>query len=279
MQLREHQSDCRDVIITNNFSRGKVILPTGTGKTFIEATILCDEIENNQKNGYGGLHVICCPRILLSLQLLRDIGTRASERNIQAFYMNINSGEFNSTELEQIVSEFGLQAFEVCSTTNFVEIKDKVAKAKELNIPVILVSTYHSANQIQKAGLEISTWINDEAHYLVSSGNFGEIPNYTASKMFFFTATEKLTDDEENGKGMQNAELFGDMLFTKSPKEMIDKGEMVKPAIHLVGCVGQDCSTDLSQDYKAQAAAVFDVFDFHKKAMLELLFCPGTNWC
>lgn len=276
MKLREHQSECRDVIITNNYSRGKVILPTGTGKTFIEATLICDEIENNQKNGYGGVHVICTPRILLSLQILQEVGKIASERNIQAYYMNVNSGEFRSDELAKIIAGFGLQAFEVCSTTNFFEIKEKTERAKELNIPVIIVSTYHSAGQIQKSTTEIGMWINDEAHYLVSSGFFGEIPNYTSKKMFFFTATPKLTDDEENGKGMQNVELFGNQLFFKSPKEMVDKGEMVKPRIHLVGCVGQDCSTDLSQDYKAQALAVFDVFNFHKRVVREHSISPES---
>ena len=276
MKLREHQSDCRDYIMTNNFSRGKIILPTGTGKTFIEATLICDEIEKNQKEGkYGGVHVICCPRILLSLQLLQEVGTIASERNLQIYYMNVNSGEFASDELEQVVASFGLQVYEVCSTTSFTEIKEKAEQAKSMNMPIIIVSTYHSAYQIQMAGLEVGTWINDEAHYLVSNGDFGQIPKYSCNKMFFCTATPKLTDDEENGKGMQNVELFGEQLFFKSPKEMVDKGEMVKPAIHLVGVLGQDCSTDLSKDYGSQAASVFDVFNFHRKAIREHSSIPG----
>ena len=276
MELREHQSQCCEKIETNNFSRGKIILPTGTGKTFIEATLICNEIEKNQKNGiYGGIHVVCCPRILLSLQLLKEIGEKASKRNLQVYYMNVNSGEFNSSELEEIVRSFGLQAYEIRSTTSFSEIKEKAAEIKAMNMPMIIVSTYHSAYQIQMAGLEVGTWINDEAHYLVSNGDFGQIPKYTCNKMFFCTATPKLTDDEENGKGMQNVELFGEQLFFKSPKEMVDKGEMVKPAIHLVGVVGQDCSTDLSQDYGSQAASVFDVFNYHRKAIREHSSVPG----
>lgn len=276
MILRKHQKDCVETIETNSFLRGKIILPTGTGKTFVEATLICDDISQRIERGeYGGVHVICCPRILLSLQHIKEIGKFTSQRNIQAYFMNVNSGEFRSEELDKIVASYGLQALGVCSTTSFIEIQEKIARARNLNLPVILVSTYHSANQIQKAGIEVNIWINDEAHYLVSNGEFAEIPYYKSQKMFFFTATPKVTDDEENGKGMQNETLFGTEIFLRTPRQMVDAGEMVKPAIHLVGLVGQDCSTDLSRDFKSQAAAVIDVFAFHKKAVQSHSKAPG----
>ena len=275
MMLRKHQSECVETIQSNSFLRGKIILPTGTGKTYVEATLICNDIAYKMSKGeYGGVHVVCNPRILLSLQHIKEIGKFTAQRNLQVYFINVNSGEFRAEELDKIVASYGLQALGVCSTTSFFEIQEKVARAKNLNIPIIMVSTYHSANQIQKAGIEISTWTNDEAHYLVSNGEFSEIPHYASSKMFFFTATPKVTDDEENGKGMQNETLFGKELFLRTPRQMVDAGEMVKPALHLVGLVGQDCSTDLSKDFKAQAAAVIDVFNFHKKAVRDHSISP-----
>ena len=49
--------------------RGRVVMPTGSGKTFTEALITDWQIKNNQKNG---IHLVLAPRIMLGNQLLKE---------------------------------------------------------------------------------------------------------------------------------------------------------------------------------------------------------------
>jgi superfamily II DNA or RNA helicase len=270
--LRKHQVEACDTIFP--CSKGIIVLPTGTGKNYIQVETVLRKIKEKQSRGeYGGIYTVCTPRILLTLQNLAIYAKYLSAHSIQAYYINVNSGEFPSAALEAEVAKCGLQAYEVISTTNFIEIKQKCQLAFAKGIPVVIGSTYHSAEQIQKAQVEVSCWLNDEAQYLVSN-NFNEITLYNSKEMYFFTATPKVTDDEEGGKGMNNENSFGKVVFRKTPKEMIEAGEIVKPAIHLIGVKGSDCFTDLSYDYKSQWNAIQSAFFEHRKAIKAHSVCP-----
>jgi superfamily II DNA or RNA helicase len=60
-----HQLEVLEVLKKN--TKGKIILPTGTGKTLIQALDLANRIR--EKNEFG-IYVVVAPRILLSFQLL-----------------------------------------------------------------------------------------------------------------------------------------------------------------------------------------------------------------
>ena len=62
-----HQIEVLDVLKNNTI--GKVILPTGTGKTWIQALDLANRITD--KNEFG-VYVVTSPRIMLSYQLLSE---------------------------------------------------------------------------------------------------------------------------------------------------------------------------------------------------------------
>ena len=74
--LYDHQKLALNAIMRENI--GKIILPTGTGKTFIQAaTIAMNILENPMDNSWPysctNVHIVQVPRILLSYQILNEV--------------------------------------------------------------------------------------------------------------------------------------------------------------------------------------------------------------
>jgi superfamily II DNA or RNA helicase len=69
---------------TNNHNKGIVVMPTGTGKTFVQASIIAEDIKNNP--GFR-MYVVNAPRIMLSYQLLEEVFKFNIDNNIDARYM------------------------------------------------------------------------------------------------------------------------------------------------------------------------------------------------
>ncbi|TXG85756.1 MAG: DEAD/DEAH box helicase [Spirochaetes bacterium] len=63
--LRQHQIEALEAI--NNINEGIIHLPTGTGKTFIQANAIVNNLESNK------VFVILSPRILLTNQLYSEV--------------------------------------------------------------------------------------------------------------------------------------------------------------------------------------------------------------
>lgn len=237
--LRLHQEEAVQAIL--KAKKGKVVLPTGTGKTVVEAEVILRTIVKKAKSGDAGVFVIFAPRIILTFQLLREIGQHLAFNGIDPIYLNVNTGEFNNEELTKLMFQMGLQPEKITSTTSAAEIARKMTQAQQLKRPLIIASTYHSAYQIDNAqslcDIDIETFTYDESQYCVERGDFSETPKYRGNQKYFYTATPKDTNASD-GIGMNNEELFGKVLYRKSPREMIEAGEMVGPAIHLVGVRG-----------------------------------------
>lgn len=274
---RKHQKDANRVIdqvikyhISDNNYKGKVILPTGTGKTLIEADTICSAIRNNIKNGiFAGIHVISFPRIILTFQQLQEISIFiALEKDIPCCnFINVNSGYFDSCSQEKQLFKLGYEnPSNILSTTNSDSIAMEIIKSKNDNSPLIIFCTYHSADKVnlasKKTKIKITTWINDECQYLVTNGKHNQITNYSCQYMFNFTAIEKFTDSF-SGLGMNNIDRFGKLLFTEKPKTLIDRGEMASVAIHFVGTT-QNIDEN---DYESTAKIVISSFEEHKKVI------------
>lgn len=274
--LREHQEAAMaklKKVIASNVRRGKFILPTGTGKTRIEA----ETIKHlDSLNDTPGIYVVLAPRILLTYQLLDAIGKIVAADGMKADFLNVNSGEFDTERLEKSLSKIGINIREVASTTSVEEIGNKILRAKAENKTLLIFSTYHSVGRVNEAVQQtnsvVDAYIYDEAQYCVTNGDFKEVPNFDSNYKFFFTATEKYTDDPLFGVGMNNESIFGKVLYTEKPKTLIGRGEMVSVAIHLVGS-----REHIDEDnYESKARVVTEAFEKHREILKQYAANPDA---
>jgi predicted helicase len=236
--LYDYQKEVIDIISKRN--KGIIIMPTGTGKTFVQAAILAKTIIEN-KNKFG-IYIINAPRIMLSYQLLKEVYSFLTSNkfglNIDARYMCVHSGTgVDINDYEDIRQDSNVNFAEIKATTSTFGIKEMMETAKKENLPLILFSTYHSSTKIEDArqGIidSINLVLNDEAHYLVSNQFYENLNKIKSKKQFFFTATSKITE-ADNGQGMNNINQYGEILYKMIPREAIDRGKMLRPRLHLV---------------------------------------------
>jgi len=261
--LREHQAEAVAAIFKDDNHKGMVILPTGTGKTLIEADIIRKTILDCQKEGIIPVIKVNSSRILLCFQLFEEVFTYLNSHGIEARYINFNSGNADEKYYAIALRKAGGVFREITSTTSAKGAKEAHKKAQRENIPLIVFSTYHSSDRFADSNIVPDLTIHDEAHNLVSP-EFSKVANLPSKSDYYFTATMKVTDSD-SGKGMNNAEIFDDMIYSKSAKEMIDKGEMVQPRIHIVKA--SDISkVDIEKtdtDYETMFRSVISAFKSH----------------
>jgi len=215
-------------------TNGIFCMPTGTGKTFCQASIIADDILTNKNK----IYVVNAPRILLSYQLLKEVYKFLISLNIDARYMFVHSGgTLDEKDLEKIRINSDIPYSQITSGTSIDSIVDIIEKSKEQNLPLILFSTYNSVDRIETARIktnsEIEMMLNDEAHYLVREDFNNILHTITRNKTFSFTAT-MINTPSNKGNGMNNAELFGEVLYYMTPRQAIDGGKMVRPRIHIL---------------------------------------------
>jgi len=261
--LRQHQLEAVEACM--KATKGQINCPTGTGKTVIEEEIVKRNILDKRSKGeYEGVYVIVSPRILLSYQHLANFNKELLSEDLDFISLNVNSGKFTGTDLELLKASLGLQAYEIVSTTNPKDIMGKYQWCFNQSKPLIISATYDSVWAVEQSKIPVTVYLFDEAHYMVdTNGAFNAATKYPAEKMYFFTATPKLTDSDK-GMGQNNKELFGDVISTKSPKEMIEAGEMVKPRLHLILCGDNFSNGDYSYDHKSTATLIIKAFERHK---------------
>lgn len=91
--LYDYQSEA--VTATDKNKKGIVCMPTGTGKTFVQAAVIAKQILKTK--GKFGVYVINAPRIMLSYQLLKEVYSFLMYAGIDARYMSVHSGGSNSS--------------------------------------------------------------------------------------------------------------------------------------------------------------------------------------
>jgi superfamily II DNA or RNA helicase len=221
--LRQHQLEA--VFVMSEIPKGIINLPTGTGKSLIQAEAIVSAIALAEK---PGVYVIASPRILLSNQLLESVRDRLIERGIDCQYLCVRSGmapEFGESET--------LLYRELKATTSSKVIKETYDKAQREGVPLIISAVYESVMRIDNADIPIDALHCDEAHFLVRP-EFTWIPvRFAAKAMYFYTATLRVTKSDE-GLGMNNEDRFGPVLYQRAPLDMVTAGEIVKPRMHIV---------------------------------------------
>lgn len=273
MKLRQYQIDAKAKVLATEL--GQVILPTGTGKSIIQGVV----IEELMKNlGEFGIFVILTPRILLTNQLMRNVGDHLIKSGVQIRTLTIHSGasatfvdEDSDDEERYIAANLGM-----VRTTSYQDVIAAFVDANEVKRPLLVCCTYDSVPTLTAALRESDCFANqvlcDEAHYIVEKGyhkNISGLKEYTA-RMHFFTATQRTTVGAD-GNGMNNEKFYGKVEYRATPREMIDQGYMVRPRIHYE---------------KARAGApwsemVKDAFELHQSQVgynaKMLVCCNGTK--
>jgi superfamily II DNA or RNA helicase len=205
IQLRPHQY--RGDAAMQKYDKGQIIYPTGGGKTLnmIVDALRQFSIKNPQTI------VVVAPRILLTEQLSAEF----LDYNIDAKVMHVHSGE---------TTHF--------ITTKIPEIKKHYYSCKNLGIHQIIFTTYNSLSRLVDAEIEVDTIYFDEAHNSVKRNFFSATEYYSASarRCYFFTATRK-TSFSITKPGMNDFEVYGDIICRVSAPELIEGGYIVSPKI------------------------------------------------
>lgn len=225
---------------TDKHNKGIVCMPTGTGKTFVQAAVIAKEIQKN--NGKFGVYVINSPRIMLSYQLLKEVYSFLMYAGIDARYMSVHSGgkvdlqDLESIRLDANLNEgVNIKFAEIENGTSPYLIREFTQKAKNGDIPLIILSTYNSSERINDAipDEKIKIVMNDESQYLIQEQFHDIIHTLNFNRCYFFTATTIHTPSDK-GRGMNNKEYYGDVIYLMTPREAIDMGKMVRPRLHFV---------------------------------------------
>ena len=223
VQFYQHQTEAFDSItsaISKNKKsiKGRVIIPTGGGKTMIEASIIDWQRKHNRKNR---IHLILAPRIVLVNQLIEEY--RKTSGYTAYRVIAFHSGAYEPDHEEIIWKEN--------NTTQISDVHESLENAKKGKQHLVVFSTYHSMFKL--SGIEFDTIIADESQYLVSE-NFGDAWKALAGRVkLCFTATEKHTASD-NGRGLNNFSLFGNRLFEVSASTLIERGIIVSPRLHVM---------------------------------------------
>lgn len=263
--------------------KGIICQPTGAGKTDIEIWSILEEIKSRN---YGFcVCVLIGPKIILMQQHRKDVSNSLIPQmsgNGEIKFLAVHSGSEDSTEFDEECSEYGLAELGLENTTSSNVIIKEIQSAQQFNYPIILLSTYHSANRIitALAELELKAAIvnHDEAHHLggeESNGQFSSLPQefeQVCEKQFFFTATPVRTKSK-NGTGMDNAK-FGGLIedaYYKPANAIID-GYILRPRVMLISVDGEKPKADkntnefLDDKNLADISALIDGFDALRKS-------------
>jgi superfamily II DNA or RNA helicase len=250
---------------------GQITIPTGTGKTRIQVDVHISDMIEKTKNGQTGVYVIGAHRLALCSQLLYDIVEVAIPCGLQFDVLQVNSNSFTNDAIRTQLRKEGkiddnLRSFndlisKGANTTRQDDVLDFVNKAKANNRHVIIVATYHSINKLAILP-EIDICTYDEAHITLGENFTDNISQVQPiiKKNFFFTATRKVVG---TFSGMNDTEKFGEVLYSLSPRTMIEAGEIVPPRLHSIR-ISEDAEDGDYDNNKMLIKTISESFAQHK---------------
>ena len=272
---RPHQQRMLDAMASN--LKGKVICPTGGGKTFTMITDcrrFIDTTFNNRLRESVPVILQVAPQLMLSQQLFSEFDTHLSD--VQFLHRQVSSEGVTFTRSKKMLR--GVK--QLSSTTSPAEIRKTYELAQKLGQPLILFTTYASLERVVESEIPIAAAYFDEAHNCVSSEAFTSVEAISAQAQhsYFFTATPKLSTSPD-GPGMQNKRVYGKEIAKVTFGELLDMGVIVKPRLHLQRT---ELSTDDVYASSAHMKAIVECVDWHEETYSEfnhkLLFCmDGTQ--
>lgn len=219
LSLYQHVKQAITSICDYQFDRGRCVVPTGGGKTAIEAYSLLLKGLTDEFN----IHLVMAPRIVLLNQLIKEY-----RKYIGQDYLAMC---FHSGKLEKDYTEV---KWEETATTSIDIINSQIVRAKSMNKNLVIFSTYHSAWKL--VDFNFGMVIADESQYCVSENYFETIINLKAKFKLFCTATEKHVETTDLGRGLNNETVFGPIIpgASVSAAELINQGIIVPPRLHIM---------------------------------------------
>lgn len=223
-----YQQDAFDSIVNNVTSdpsnaRGRIVIPTGGGKTMVQARALLWMFENINPTG---IYLVMVPRIMLGNQLIKEYKEFLGAKSFRA--IAFHSGEHQAEDGEPWKEEATLSTSKVLETHQ---------NAQKIGQPLVVFSTYHSCNKL--VGIDFDGNINDEAQYIVAEHFNNSFRSLTLPIAISFTATEKHTASD-NGLGMNNEQVFGPRWYEISSTELIKGGYIVPPRLHVMEATAEE---------------------------------------
>ena len=206
--LRPHQQRALDALQTNAI--GQCIFPTGGGKTLVGIM----DAQRRFSINVPRTIVVVAPRILLAEQLSSEYLEHITNANV----MHVHSGE---------TKHF--------STTKSDRIKLFVDMCQTVREHVLIFTTYHSLHRVMESGIDVDTIYFDEAHNSVQRNFFPATEYFSkkADRCYYFTATRK-TSVTINKPGMNDHEVYGDIICRVSAPELVDGGYILPPKVKVI---------------------------------------------
>ena len=195
------------------YDKGQLIFPTGAGKTL---TAIMDAKRVFETADSHKTIVIVAPRILLAEQLCSEFLEVIQRKDVHV--MHVHSGE---------TSHF--------STTKVKEIALHDSVCKTAGEHQLIFTTYNSLGRIVDAKVKVDTIYFDEAHNSVKRNFFPATEHFSqeANRCYFFTATRK-TSVTVMKPGMNDREVYGDVICRVSAPELVEGGFILPPKVHII---------------------------------------------
>jgi predicted helicase len=213
-------------------TRGKLIMPCGTGKTMVSYFIY--------KHYNPGRFLFLAPSLNLLKQSVEVYLNQNKANKIKSKYMIVCSDKTVDKKEDDITVDEMKKSYNNVST-DLNEIKEFFKRNSRNKIMVF--ATYQSGDIVRKVfrKRKLDMAFFDEAHRTVSDSHFGMLvkdKNLKAGKKIFMTATEKVYNSDLNDViAMNHEEYYGDYLHSLSIRQAINDGLIVDYRISVLDCV------------------------------------------
>ena len=203
--LRPHQE--RGVAAMAEHNKGQLIKPTGAGKTL---TMIYDTLRLFQSETPQTV-VVVAPRILLAEQLSSEFLEHITDPMVRILHVHSGETHHESTTNPDVIYDWAVQTYKRHR---------------------IIFTTYNSLNRVQESGIEVNTIYFDEAHNSVKRNFFPATEHFSANadRCYFFTATRK-TSLTPSKPGMNDVDVYGNIICRVSAPELVDGGYIIAPKI------------------------------------------------
>lgn len=261
---RDYQTASLEEVVKND--RGIICLPCGTGKTRIQSSIIVKGMFDCIESNTYGVFVIASHRLALNNQLCDNIVNLAVKSGFEFDVVLLHSDRADDDKFygKYYKSNVTRHTHRFNSTTQSDELQKYIQDASEEKRNVLIVATYNSLDKLSIIP-KINILTCDEAHNLVGNNDEKQfMANFLAvndiiEKVYFFTATLKTSGLHH---GMYNKERFGNVIFKVSPREMIERREIVAPTFQIIDIEGED-KGGLDNNLMT-VKAIIQSFNFHK---------------